>query len=157
LLSIRPYRDTSGMKQLASLLLCSAILPMTACGSRSTALTDADREAIRTATASYVKADDARDADAMLAVIAEGIVYMPPGSQPLVGRESIRAFFKRHPWDTLAETPAEIEGRVDFAIVRGHYTGAAQGMPLSGSYLEVWQKQQDGAWRVSRKIWNADK
>ena len=128
-----------------------------ACGTRSTALTDADRETIRTATQNYVKADEARDADAMMAIIAEGVVYMPPGSQPFVGRESIRTFFKRHPWDTLAETPAEIEGRLDFAIVRGKYTGAAQGMPLSGYYIEVWQKQQDGAWRITRKVWNTDR
>ena len=145
------------MKRIASVLLCSAALFIVACGSRGTALTDADRAAIRTATENYVKADDARDADAMMQIIAEGIVYMPPGSQPFVGRESIRAFFKRHPWDTLAETPAEIEGRLDVAIVRGKYTGAAQGMPLSGSYMEVWQKQADGAWRVTRKIWNSDK
>jgi len=145
------------MKQLAYALLCSAAFSAAACGSRSDALTDADREAIRTATQNYVKADEARDADAMMAIIAEGVVYMPPGSQPFVGRESIRAFFKRHPWDTLAETPAEIEGRVDFAIVRGKYTGAAQGMPLSGYYLEVWQKQPDGVWRITRKVWNTDK
>jgi ketosteroid isomerase-like protein len=144
------------MKHLASVLLCSAALSVAACGSRSDALTDTDREAIRTATQNYVKADDARDVDAMMQIIAEGVVYMPPGSQPLVGRESIRAFFKRHPWDTLAETPAEIEGRLDFAIVRGKYTGTAQGMPLSGYYIEVWQKQ-DGAWRVTRKLWNSDK
>lgn len=137
--------------------VCLAAVVIGACGPRSTALTDADRDAIRAATAGYVKADDARDADGMMAILAEGVVYSPPGSQPMVGRESIRAFFKRHPWDTLAETPAEIEGRLDFAIVRGKYTGAAQGMPLSGSYLEVWQKQQDGAWKVTRKIWNSDK
>lgn len=128
-----------------------------ACGTRSTALTDADREAIRTASAGYVKADEVRDADAMMGIMAEGVVYMPPGSQPLVGRESVRELFKRHPWDTLAETPAEIEGRLDFAIVRGKYTGAAQGMPLSGYYIEVWQKQPDGAWKITRKVWNTDR
>jgi ketosteroid isomerase-like protein len=36
-------------------------------------------------------------------------------------------------------------------------TGAAQGMPLSGAYLEVWVRQPDGAWKVTRKIWNSDK
>jgi len=145
------------MKHLTCLLLCSASLSVAACGPRSDALTDTDREAIRRATQNYVKADEARDADAMMQIIAEGVVYMPPGSQPFVGRESIRAFFKRHPWETLAETPAEIEGKSDFAIVRGKYTGTAQGMPLSGYYIEVWQKQPDGSWRISRKVWNADK
>jgi uncharacterized protein (TIGR02246 family) len=145
------------MKSVRLSFVCAVLLAAAACGSRSDALTDADRDAIRTATQSYVKADEARDADAMMQIIAEGVVYMPPGSQPLVGRESIRAFFKRHPWDTLAETPAEIEGRLDVAIVRGKYTGAAQGTALSGYYMEVWQKQPDGVWRITRKVWNSDR
>jgi len=146
------------MKRARPAVACTVLLATAACGLLgNNALTDSDREAIRTAIRQYVDADAKRDADAMMQIIAEGIVYMPPGSQPLTGRESIRTFFTRHPWDTLAETPAEIEGRTDFAIVRGRYTGTAQGMPLSGYYMEVWQKQPDGAWRVTRKIWNADK
>jgi ketosteroid isomerase-like protein len=143
------------MRPLACALLCSTML--WGCGSGSAALTDADRNDIRAADQKYVDADAKRDTDAMMSLLAEGVVFMPPGSQPLVGRESVRALFKLHPWDKLAETPAEIEGRADFAIVRGAYTGMAQGMPLSGSYVEVWQKQPDGAWRVTRKIWNSDR
>ena len=145
------------MTTLRPVIVGAALLMLAGCGARNNELSDGDRAAIRSASQKYVEADGKRDADAMMQIIAEGIVYMPPGSQPFVGRESIRAFFKRHPWDTLAETPAEIEGRLDFAIVRGRYTGTAQGMPLSGYYIEVWQKQPDGAWRVTRKIWNTDK
>ena len=134
-----------------------AALLMTACGSRNAALTDADRDAIRTASRKYVAADDARDADGMMQLVAEGAVYMPSNSQPLTGREAIRSLFKLHPWDKITETPAEIEGRPDFAIVRGAYTSTVQGRPFAGYYIEVWQKQADGAWKITRKVWNTDK
>jgi len=142
------------MKLLRLAGLC-ALLLTAACGSRdNNALTDNDREAIRTATKHYVESDEKRDADAMMQLIAESAVYMPPGSQPLVGREAIRSLFKAHPWEKLTESQAEIEGRPDFAIVRGSYTAVAQGMPSAGYYIEVWQKQPDGAWRITRKVWN---
>jgi ketosteroid isomerase-like protein len=93
----------------------------------------------------------------MMQLIAESAVYMPANSQPLVGREAIRELFKSHPWEKVTETPAEIEGRADFAMVRGAYTSTVQGKPYAGYYIEVWQKQPDDAWRITRKVWNTDR
>jgi ketosteroid isomerase-like protein len=137
--------------------VCFAALVISACGSRDAALSDADREAIRTASQSYVKADDARDADAMLAFVAEGAVYMPSNAPMIAGREAIRAFLKPHTWDKITQAPSEIEGRDGVAFERGSYTVLMQGKTYTGFYLDVWVRQPDGAWRVTRKIWNADK
>jgi ketosteroid isomerase-like protein len=137
--------------------VCLAAVVAGACGTRSTALTDADREAIRTASASYVKADDGRDADAMMAFVAEGAIYMPSNSPMIVGREAIRTFLKPHAWDKITQTPAEIEGRDGIAYERGSYTVLLQGKTYTGFYLDVWARQPDGAWKVTRKIWNSDK
>jgi ketosteroid isomerase-like protein len=145
------------MKRIRFVLMTAALIGLTACGSRDTALSDADRSAIRAASQKYVDADAKRDVDGMMELIAESAVYMPPNTQPLVGREAIRGLFKLHPWDKIAETPAEIEGRLDFAIVRGAYTSTVQGQPFSGYYLEVWQKQPDNTWRITRKVWNTDR
>jgi len=142
---------------MPKLVLASVLLWTTACGSQSAALADKDREALRAAAQKYVEADDKRDADGMMQLIAENAVYLPANSQPLVGREAIRALFKAHPWDNITETPAEIEGRADFAIVRGSYTSMVQGKPYAGFYIEVWQKQPDDAWRITRKVWNTDR
>jgi uncharacterized protein (TIGR02246 family) len=141
----------------SKLVLAGALIWTTACGSQSTALADKDRDAIRAATQKYVEADDKRDADGMMELIAESAVYMPANSQPLAGREAIRTLFKSHPWDKVTESPAEIEGRADFAIVRGSYTSTVQGKQYAGSYIEVWQKQADGAWRITRKVSNTDR
>ncbi len=140
------------MTKLVS-LACLAALTVS-CGARDAALTDKDRDAIRAGGQKYIESDAKRDADGMMQIIAESAVYMPPGAQPLAGREAIRALFTAHPWDTLSETPAEIEGRSDFAIVRGQWKAVTQQGPAMGYYIEVWNKQSDGAWRITRKVWN---
>ena len=139
------------------LLLCAALFSIAACGSPDTALSEADRGAIRAASQKYVEADDKRDADAMMQVIGEGAYYMPSNGAPISGREAIRGFLKPHPWDKITQTPAEIEGRDGLAFVRGSYTVLYQGQNLTGYYIEIWQKQADGAWRITRKLWNSDK
>lgn len=136
---------------------CSAALFLTACGSRDAALPEADRTAIRTASELYVKADDAKDLEGTMQFIAEGAVYVPAGMAPIVGREAIRAFVKPHPWTTVEQAPKEIEGRDGLAFVRGSDTVHIQGMTITGNYIEIWQKQTDGAWKITRKIWNTDK
>jgi uncharacterized protein (TIGR02246 family) len=145
------------MKSIRSSLVCASMLSFIACGSRDTALSEADRSAIRAASQKYVEADDKRDADAMMQVIGEGAYYMPSNGAPISGREAIRGFLKPHAWDKITETPAEIEGRDGLAFARGSYTVLYQGQKLTGYYVEIWQKQPDGVWRITRKLWNSDK
>jgi len=145
------------MQRFSLGVICAALLAAGACGSRDPALTDADRAAIRTASQQYVEADDARDADAMMALVDEGAVYMPSANPMIAGREAIRAFLKPHPWDKFTQTPAEIEGRDGLAFERGSYTVLRQGMTYTGFYLDIWARQPDGAWKITRKLWNADR
>jgi len=145
------------MKLISAALVSASLLSLVACGSRDTALSEADRDAIRAASRKYVEADDKRDADAMMQVVGEGAYYMPSNGAPVSGREAIRGFLKPHPWDKVTQTPAEIEGRDGLAFVRGSYTVLYQGQTLTGNYIEIWQKQPDGVWRITRKLWNSDK
>jgi ketosteroid isomerase-like protein len=128
-----------------------------ACSSGNGGLSDNDRDTIRTASQKYVEADDKRDVDAMMQAIGEGAYYMPSSGAPISGREAIRGFLKAHPWDKITEMPAEIEGRDGLAFVRGSYTVLSQGQTLTGYYIEIWQKQPNGAWQITRKLWNSDK
>jgi uncharacterized protein (TIGR02246 family) len=148
--------ESDTMKIVRIAVACS-VLSMAACGFRDTALSDSDRTAIRAASQKYVEADAKRDADAMMELVAEGAVYMPSSAPMIVGREAIRTFLKPHPWDKITQTPAEIEGRDGVAYERGSYTVLYQGKTFTGFYIDVWTKQPDGAWRVTRKIWNTDK
>jgi uncharacterized protein (TIGR02246 family) len=145
------------MRTILRVLSCALALSTVACGSSNAGLSDKDRDAIREAVRKYVEADDKRDADAMMQVIGEGAYYMPSNGAPISGREAIRGFLKPHPWDKVTESPAEIEGRDGLAFVRGSYTVAYQGQNLTGYYMEIWQKQPDGEWRITRKLWNSDR
>jgi ketosteroid isomerase-like protein len=145
------------MRTIRFALPCALALAAGACGSTNAGLTDRDREAIRTASQQYVEADGKRDAEAMMQVIGEGAYYMPSNGAPISGREAIRGFLKPHPWDKITQTPAEIEGRDGLAFVRGSYTVLYQGQNLSGYYIEIWQKQPESAWQITRKLWNSDK
>jgi ketosteroid isomerase-like protein len=145
------------MRTIGLFLASALVLTLASCGSSNTGLSDSDRAAIRTASQKYVEADDKRDADGMMQAIAEGAYYMPSNGAPITGREAIRSFLKPHPWDKITEMPAEIEGREGLAFVRGSYTVKYQGQNLTGYYIEIWQKQPDGAWRTTRKLWNSDK
>ena len=58
--------------------------------------------------------------------------------------------------EAVLQVPQEIEGRDGFAIVRGSDTVNIQGRKITGNYIEVWQKQANGAWQITRKIWNTD-
>jgi ketosteroid isomerase-like protein len=100
--------------------------------------------------------DEARNTDALLQLIADDAVYMPPGIAPLQGRKAIEELAKAHPWEHLSETPAEIDGRGDLAFVRGAWSITMNGKPVAGYYMEVWQKRPDGAWQVIRKVWNTN-
>lgn len=145
------------MKRVQLVIASAALMTLAACGTREGGLSESDRSAIRAASQKYVEADDKRDADAMLQAIGEGAYYMPANGAAISGREAIRSFLKPHPWDKVTQTPAEIEGRDGLAFVRGSYTVLYQGQNLTGYYIEIWQKQPDGAWKITRKLWNSDK
>ena len=134
----------------------TAVIALTACRSASASLSESDLAAIRGAVQRYVETDDTHSTDATLQLVSEDAVYMPPGHAPIEGRKAIGEWAKPHPWEHLSETPAEIDGRDDLAFVRGAWSVMLNGKPITGNYIEVWQKQSDGAWRIIRKVWNTN-
>jgi ketosteroid isomerase-like protein len=131
------------------------------CTSGVAKLSDADVAAIRSATQRYVKMDEARNPE-VLQFIAEDAVFMPPGIAPLQGRKAIEELFKAHPWENLSENLGEAGGRGDLAFARGMWSIMYKGAPVTGSYIEIWQKRPDGAWQINgawqivRKVWNTE-
>jgi uncharacterized protein (TIGR02246 family) len=121
-----------------------------------------DREAIREAHERMQSASARADWDDWVAVYAEDAVVMIPNRPALEGREAIRAHFAGWP---AVEGPGvellEIEVRDDLAFVRGRYriTMSFPGMGEladSGKTLEIWRRQVDGSWRISRDMSSSD-
>ena len=120
--------------------------------------------AVRNSSASWAKAYNAGDADAVLVFFAEDAVVMPPGAPALRDHAAIRQFVlkgiagakTKMTTLTLGSTD-ELGAAGNVAWHSGPYaildkSGTAIG---TGNYLEIW-RHAGGKWRMIRRIWNSD-
>ena len=127
-------------------------------------LTDADKEAIRQATA--VALQIARETADWVAYTehyyAPDAVVLPPNTEAIRSREEIVSFFGTFPPITdMQFEQVEIGGAGDVAYAYGKYTltMAPEGEePFTdiGKYIEIWKRQPDGSWKVAFDIFNSD-
>lgn len=86
---------------------------------------------------------------------------LPPGAEPVVGREAVREF-----WTNLYETEglsltfgpteAHVGGAGDLGYVLGTYEmGLPDGSEDRGKYLVAWVKE-DGQWRIAADMFNSN-
>jgi uncharacterized protein (TIGR02246 family) len=133
-------------------------------------LSDADRVAVRKAVDAYRDAWLTNDPSAVMSTLTADAVLMPAHArQPIVGRSAIRAFW--FPPDGPATvvtafdtTVDEIEGSGEVAYARGSHVlqfrigaltdTAAAVQTVRGAYLMVLNRQTDGRWLISRRMWD---
>jgi ketosteroid isomerase-like protein len=101
--------------------------------------------------------------DSLVSVFAEDAWQMPPNRAPLVGRDSIRAFWagavRWGQWEFDFQT-ADVVAADSVAVERGRYTlkftaGAEAPLPSlqdRGNYVVYWRRERDGQWRI---VWDA--
>ena len=90
----------------------------------------------------------------------ENAVLMPPNSDAVSGREGIVAVlqsFMDMGISSIKLETVEVEEHGDTAIEEGRYTlGTADGETADvGKYIVIW-KNQDGAWRLHKDIFNSN-
>ena len=157
----------------ATLLLFSVALASTPAVSQvSTHERDEDRlardlKAIEALTVKDIAATKAYDVEGLVALWTEDIVALPPGSDPVIGKEANRKLLEAGraasaQFETLEYEQDWQEIRVvhDFAWERGVFTGAVR--PKAGgdviryryNVLRILQRQPDGSWLVHRTMWN---
>jgi uncharacterized protein (TIGR02246 family) len=127
---------------------------------------DADLEAIEQTFEELGKAARAADWTAMANCFSTDAVIMPSNEATIVGRDAFQAWNEAaYSGVTLEEFDAmteEIEISGDLAFARGTYRMTmkpAEGKPIRdiGKFIEIWQRQADGSWKISHEIWNSDK
>ncbi len=124
----------------------------------------ADRTKIETVLSTYSKALNASDAATVMTLYADDGVFMAQHSVPNVGREAVRAAYA----GVFQAIKLDIEFTVDevfqvapeWAIARtrseGFVTVNATGNkgPEANQELFVFQKQDDGQWKIARYIFS---
>ena len=142
-----------------TLFAASTVLALGACRPADTALTDADREAIRAVHRNFADWVKSKNSEAISQVYQEDGVLMAPGAPAVVGRADIKAFGDAFPPVVeFSLTEDAIDGNADVAYVRGRYsiTLGTEGSPAEdGKFVEVWRKQPDGSWKLAIDIWNS--
>lgn len=121
---------------------------------------EAARAAITTETQAFAQAFRDGDVAALMSRMTDDAVVTTVQGD-LRGRSAVEAFYRDF-FATGSVTslqvtsePLQIDG--DLAIEAGNYEetivmAGAEPMDVSGSYLMVWQRQPDGAWRIQRFI-----
>jgi len=141
-------------------VLLTFVMLMTGSG---TAIAGQDDAAIDKVRLDFNAAFNEGNAAAMAQVINNDAVWMPPGMAAIAGKDNIVAHYAK----TFAKVRAKFElkpGKIqlcgDWAFMNGAFSRAdtpkAGGTvkKVSGHYLLVLKKQQDGAWKIARDIWN---
>lgn len=101
--------------------------------------------------------------DSLVTLFAEDVWQLPPNMPPVVGRNSLRAFwttaFSWGRWEFDFQSQDVITSG-PIAVERGRYTvkftpGAQSPIPAladRGNFVVLWRQSQDGQWRA---VWDA--
>ncbi len=126
------------------------------------AMTAKDKAAIEKAKRAWVAAFKAQDWDALVDYYSEDAVVLPPDDVVQSGREEIRAYFNddAQTSDEVFQT-VSMGGDSNIVYAQGQFSFnlASEGgepVAVTGKYIEIWQKQEDGNWLITHDIWNAD-
>jgi uncharacterized protein (TIGR02246 family) len=120
-----------------------------------------DLQAITHQRREWIAAVNARDVDRYVDLLAEDVVWLPPGQPALRGRSAfaawVRPFFERFSYEfDLVGPTVRLAG--DWAVERGGFTtrmGPLEGGQRghhTGNYMILWRRDSDGRWRIERYI-----
>jgi len=113
----------------------------------------------------YVEAINSDDLERVMAMLTDDVVFMPPGSPRLVGKDAVRAWAEPYVaayepnWE---KTSLELIVSGDWAFEQYAYVENDRardgGAPLQdeGKGIIIYHRGSDGEWRVARDAWNSN-
>lgn len=153
------------MRLASAFVLCLLLVPAALAQSDDpvTSGDTDDIEAILAQSRAFSEAYMQGDIDALVAVYAEDGVAAAGGRDFVRGREALRDFWALPEGRDVthhAATPVELHVEGDMAYDWGYYEGAVTQdgearPPFRGKYLIVWQRDDDGVWRIAHDMWNS--
>ena len=126
-------------------------------------LTATDEAAIRQALDAEMNAANAADAMAWASLYTPDAIVLRPHASAVQGHDAIQQWLATLPHISNAKAQGvEVMGYGDLAYLRGAYsmTFSIPGVPSPidewGKFLQIYRKQSDGAWKMTREIYNSD-
>ena len=133
---------------------------------RPSAVDDArDIEAINAVLAEHVAAVNSGDTAANLAGFTDDLVYLPPDGLPVRGKPALASFIGSFydAFDAEVEmVPEETVVTGDWAFQWGTINGkirpleGGDSVALNWKYVYLYQRQPDGTWKIARDIYNSN-
>ena len=103
----------------------------------------------------------ASDADAYTDLVTEGVVWVPPGGEAILGRPAFRAwvqpFFRDFTYEFTVH-PADVVVLEDWAVELGRFISrlssrsAGSRIQHAGRYVVLWARGEDRIWRIDRYL-----
>ena len=151
------------LRVMSFAIVVAALALSVACTAPAPAgLTDADRTAINAAEQNSVKAVNNKDWEGWTSRFVSDGTMMPPNGPAVDGHDAILVWAKAFPPSAdFSISMPEVEGTATMAYGRGTYkltilVPGADPIHDTGKFLEIWNKQPDGPWKVKRDIFNSD-
>jgi uncharacterized protein (TIGR02246 family) len=125
-------------------------------------LNEKEMAAVKAVSATFKNACESSNWDALAANYSKDAVLMPPGMEPIKGREAIQAHFAAFPPATeVMMEDVEISGEGGMAYVMGRYAltitpEGGEPMTMTGQYLDIRKRQADGTWVIVRDMYSAN-
>lgn len=126
--------------------------------------TDSAVERIAAVREEYIQAENAGDVEGILRTCKEDIVFIPPESPPVEGKEAagefLGGFLEAFSVDLdLSSNGVVVDGDLayDWGTVSGTMTpDGGESQAVSNSYLIVFERDDTGSWRQSKHVWNGN-
>lgn len=115
----------------------------------------------------WSKAYIAGDANALASMYTDDAYSMPDNAPMMKGRDKILSSNKEEiqsgvKYTSLTAKTLDVYGSGDIAYEIGTYSltyilpNMTESVTDKGKYLDVWQKQADGSWKIKADIWNSN-
>jgi uncharacterized protein (TIGR02246 family) len=152
------------MKATYAVILCVLLLLVPACARKVN--DPADVQAIKKSMDDFAKAINARDANAVAALMTDKTVFAHLNAPVVIGKEAIQemaqAFFDQYDFQFGLEV-ADVQVAGDLGVARGTATRKwipkAEGLAsidVSGNWTAILKRQGDGSWKWDSIIGNSD-
>ena len=123
-----------------------------------------DAEKVARRRDEHIDGFNRQDVAAMSNTVTDDSVTMPPNQAPLIGRAAVEAWWKEGfevANSTFTYVPQEVLIGGSWAYDRFDWTmqtelkSTGETTKDSGNCVWLWEKQDDGSWKLSRTIWNS--